>query len=101
MVGVEDESGFSKYTYDTMGNVSENCCTFVLPAEDNAYTFIMNTEYNTWGRPLSITYPDREHVSYAYDHGGNLKGVSSPRKAQKLGYNYGFKSKGIQRIFGF
>lgn len=76
---MEDESGYSRYSYDAMGNVSENCRTFVLAAEDNAYTFIMNTEYDTWGRTLSITYPDKERVSYAYDFGGNLKSVSSAK----------------------
>ena len=76
---MEDESGYARYSYDAMGNVSENCRTFVLPAEDNAYTFIMNTEYDTWGRTLSITYPDKERVSYAYDFGGNLKSVSSAK----------------------
>lgn len=79
VVKMEDESSFSEFTYDAMGNVSENCRTFVLPAEDNAYTFIMNTEYDTWGRTLSITYPDKELVSYAYDLGGNLKSVSSTK----------------------
>lgn len=42
--------GYARYSYDAMGNVSENCRTFVLSAEDYAYTFIMNTEYDTWGR---------------------------------------------------
>ena len=79
VVKMEDESGYARYSYDAMGNVSENCRTFVLPAEDYAYTFIMNTEYDTWGRTLSITYPDKERVSYAYDFGGNLKSVSSAK----------------------
>ena len=81
VVKMEDESGYARYSYDAMGNVSENCRTFVLPAEDNAYTFIMNTEYDTWGRTLSITYPDKELVSYAYDFGGNLKSVSSTKNS--------------------
>ncbi len=76
---MEDESGYARYSYNAMGNVSENCRTFALAAEDNAYTFIMNTEYDTWGRTLSITYPDKERVSYAYDFGGNLKSVSSAK----------------------
>ena len=79
VVKMEDESGYARYSYDAMGNVSENCRTFALAAEDNAYTFIMNTEYDTWGRSLSITYPDKERVSYAYDFGGNLKSVSSAK----------------------
>ncbi|MBR1512656.1 MAG: hypothetical protein IJ622_00005, partial [Bacteroidales bacterium] len=79
VVKMEDESGYAKYSYDAMGNVSENCRTFVLPAEDNAYTFIMNTEYDTWGRTLSITYPDKERVSYAYGLGGELKSVASSK----------------------
>ena len=79
VVKMEDESGYARYSYDAMGNVSENCRTFALAAEDNAYTFIINTEYDTWGRTLSITYPDKERVSYAYDFGGNLKSVSSAK----------------------
>ena len=79
VVKMEDESGYARYSYDAMGNVSENCRTFALAAEDNAYTFIMNTEYDTWGRTLSITYPDKELVSYAYNFGGNLKSVSSAK----------------------
>ena len=81
VVKMEDESGFSEFTYDAMGNISENCRTFVLPTEDDAYTFIMNTEYDTWGRTLSITYPDKELVSYAYNFGGNLKSVSSTKNS--------------------
>ena len=38
--------------------------TFVLPNEDDAYTFHMNYAYDSWNRMLSMNYPDGEEVSY-------------------------------------
>ena len=45
---MEDESGYARYSYDAMGNVSDNCRTFALAAEDNAYTFIMNSRVSAF-----------------------------------------------------
>jgi len=37
----------------------------------------MSIEYDTWGRTLAMTYPDKERVSYAYGLGGELRSVAS------------------------
>lgn len=45
---MEDESGYARCSYDAMGNASENCRTFALAAEDNTYTFIMNSRVSAF-----------------------------------------------------
>ena len=54
---MEDESGYARYSYDAMGNVSENCRTFALAAEDNAYTFIMNSRVSAFAMRNTHIFP--------------------------------------------
>ena len=71
----EDGSGWQKFSYDALGNISENIRTFVLPYEDQTYTFKMNFDYDSWNRIRQMTYPDGEEVSYFYNLGGNLQNI--------------------------
>jgi RHS repeat-associated protein len=74
---VTDESGTETRRYDVLGNVA---VTFKTPtplaatAPKPSYT--MSYVYDLLGRMLSMTYPDKETVSYTYDAGGLVTGVS-------------------------
>ena len=80
----EDVSGWQKFSYGKLGEVTKNIRTFVAPCDDFSYTFVMEYEYDSWNRIQSITYPDGEVVSYQYDKGGMLKSV----KGVKNGVTY-------------
>ncbi|MDR1346721.1 MAG: DUF5675 family protein, partial [Bacteroidales bacterium] len=89
----EDATGYQKYAYDALGNISENIRTFVLPKEMNTYTFKMQYAYDSWGRTKSITYPDGEQVYYQYNLAGDLysmngiKGTETFRYIDSIKYN--------------
>jgi|GEM_PF-1577544 len=80
----EDASGWQKFSYGKLGEVTENIRTFALPFDEYPYTFVMKYEYDNWNRIQHITYPDGEVVSYWYDLGGMLKSV----KGVKNGVTY-------------
>ena len=70
-------TSYQIFSYDKLGNVSENIRTFALPFEDSLYNFRMMFEYDSWNRVQRIVYPDSEVVSYSYDLGGQLYSVST------------------------
>ncbi|MCQ2270346.1 MAG: hypothetical protein MJZ52_03845 [Bacteroidales bacterium] len=80
----EDASGWQKFSYGKLGEVTKNIRTFVAPCDDFSYTFVMEYEYDSWNRIQRMTYPDGEVVSYRYDKGGMLKSV----KGVKNGVTY-------------
>ncbi len=73
VIQIEDGSGWQQFVYGALGEVLEHHKTFVLPNEDDAFTFKMKFKYDTWNRIKQMTYPDGENVLYFYDKGGNLK----------------------------
>ncbi len=72
----EDASGWQKFSYGKLGEVTKNIRTFALPNEEKPYTFVMSFEYDSWNRIQEITYPDGEVVGYDYNLGGMLCRVS-------------------------
>ena len=68
----QDATGVQSFKYDNMGNVVYNAHTYVQPHSHNTFTLETQWEYDSWGRVKTIIYPDRERVSYFYDHGGNV-----------------------------
>ncbi len=68
---MDDGTGYQIFSYDKLGNISENIRTFTLPFEDSLYNYRMMFEYDTWNRVQRIVYPDSEVVTYNYDLGGN------------------------------
>ncbi len=70
---MEDGSGWQKFSYGPLGEITENIRTFVLYCDTGGYTFKTRYLYDTWNRLKSMTYPDGEVVTYNYDKGGNLK----------------------------
>ncbi|MBR3660004.1 MAG: hypothetical protein IKN61_08875, partial [Bacteroidaceae bacterium] len=79
IASVEDASGWQKFSYGKLGEVTKNIRTFVLPFEETPYTFVMEYEYDSWNRIQSMTYPDGEVVSYEYNKGGMLHWVSGEK----------------------
>ena len=80
---LEDGSGMQEYKYGKQGEVTELRRTLVIPNQAVA-TYVTKTDYDSWNRLLSMTYPDNEVVSYGYNTGGLLTNV----KSSVNNYNY-------------
>ena len=63
LLRVDDGTGYQIFSYDKLGNISENFRTFALPFEDSVCNFRMMFEYDSWNRVQRIVYPDSEVVS--------------------------------------
>jgi RHS repeat-associated protein len=68
-----DESGVMCYTYGNMGEVTKETRIYALPFLNSPFALTTHFDYDSWGRIQSVTYPDNEVVSYAYDLGGQLQ----------------------------
>ena len=86
LASVKDGSGYQEFRYDQLGNVSKNIRTFAVPNSAHTYTFTMGFTYDSWGRTLSIVYPDDEEVSYGYDAGGGLRTVKGVKGSSRRTY---------------
>ena len=64
-----DMSGYEMYDYDEMGNVTTSERLIVLPNENRGYKFTTKYRYDSFGKILTILYPDSECVSYHYKNG--------------------------------
>ena len=73
---VSDITGYEYLAYDAMGNVAVSDKTIVVPSENQAYRFMTEFEYDSFGRMRRITYPDGENVVYDY-YGGMLYSVKN------------------------
>ena len=78
----EDASGWQTFSYGKLGELTENIRTFAPPFENQAYTFNMYFEYDSWNRIQIITYPDGEKVSYDYNLGGMLEQVTGDKGSE-------------------
>jgi len=83
LVLVQDASGGQELFYDALGNVSKEIRSILVSSSD-LRTYISENKYDSWGRQLSMTYPDGEVVNYVYNAAGNLRSMSS----EKDGYHY-------------
>ena len=70
---IEDGTGERSLSYDALGNVTEEKRIIALPGFEKVCTFLTRYHYDSWGRMLTMTYPDGEVVTYTYCYGGNLK----------------------------
>jgi len=69
---IEDGAGMQEMAYDALGNVTDETRTIALPQHSEVYRFRMLYEYDSWGRMLTMTYPDNEKITYTYQWGGDL-----------------------------
>ena len=80
LVRVVDGSGMCRYEYDALGNVIDEVRTIALPDNnDEVYNFRMAYKYDSWGRMLTMTYPDGEEITYTYQWGGDLYGMTGDK----------------------
>ena len=99
-VRIEDGTGERWLSYDALGNVISEVRTVALPGLTDVYTFSTGYSYDSWGRMLTMTYPDGEMVSYLYGFGGDLfamygdKGVDHYEYVREIAYNdFGQRSR--------
>lgn len=78
-----DATGVQVFKYDKMGNVVYNRHTYVQPHCSESLTLTTLWEYDSWGRVLSIIYPDRDTVRYHYDFGGNLQRIDGNKNGHE------------------
>ncbi|CAA9225514.1 MAG: Enoyl-CoA hydratase [uncultured Cytophagales bacterium] len=81
----EDASGAQEFFYGPLGEVLRNVRTVVIPKHD-AQTYTTQWVYDTWNRLTSMTYADGEVVTYTYNAGGLLRGMTGKKGTRN--YNY-------------
>ena len=60
-----------------MGEITKETRTYTLPFLDRPIAITTQFRYDSWGRIDTIIYPDNEQVYYHYDHGGQLREITS------------------------
>ena len=98
-VRIVDGSGMYECKYDALGNVTDETRTIALPLHSEVYQFRMLYQYDSWGRMLTMTYPDGEKITYTYQWGGDLFAMHGNKNGDARTYikrtlynNYGQKN---------
>ena len=89
-----DSSGTVEYEYGKLGEtVKERKTLNKQTGASRTRTALFQYRGNYLGQMESIVYPDGEEVSYAYDYGGNVTGVTGKNRGvdftyvQQIGYD--------------
>lgn len=80
----QDATGVQQFKYDYMGNVIDNCHTYVQPGSPHTFTLNTQWKYDSWGRVRYIIYPDKEEVRYCYDLGGKVNHIEGQKPGHPL-----------------
>ena len=91
IVHKKDESGDIRYEYGKLSEVVKETRTikrYEALSEPETATFIYRSDY--LGRMQTMRYPDGEVITYAYDKGGQLKGVSGVKNTIKGSETYSY-----------
>jgi RHS repeat-associated protein len=84
---VLDAAGSEKLSYGALGEVIRTTrFTFGAPWEEEEREFSTNFVYDSFGRMLSLQYPDGETLTYDYDKGGQVKAVRGKKQQRVLDY---------------
>jgi len=88
VISVRDEAGVTRYEYGKLGEVVKETRTLKrhIPAYENEKTAVMEYVSDYLGRMQSITYPDREVVTYGYDAGGQVCSITGERDGKPYTY---------------
>jgi RHS repeat-associated protein len=80
IVEVTDDAGRELRTYGALGELKSSTRVLrpILPG-DRERTFTTSFTFDSFGRMMTITYPDRETVEYEYDAGGLLRKATGRR----------------------
>ncbi len=80
-----DGSGAQEFRYGKMGEITEVKRTLVIPNQAVA-TYTTNWTYDSWNRVQTMTYPDGEMLTYNYNTGGLLSGLSGTKGGDTYTY---------------
>ena len=88
VISVRDEAGETRYEYGKLGEVVKETRTLQrhIPAYESEKTAVMEYVSDYLGRMQSITYPDREVVTYGYDAGGQVCSITGERDGRDYTY---------------
>jgi RHS repeat-associated protein len=79
-----DESGVEERFYDKLGDVVKRSNHFTTHTGNPGVEATTEYSYDSFGRMLSLIYPDGEVLTYSYDRTGLLQGAAGT----KAGFNY-------------
>src|SRR5262249_21230638 len=87
VVSVTDESGTEQRTYDKFGDVVQTSKTIIsLNGSNPRGPYISRFQYDSFGRLLSLTYPDGEQITYGFDAGGHVKTATGTLRKARYDY---------------
>ena len=92
LVLVEDASGGEAYYYGNQGEVVKTVRSVMVSTAD-VRTYVYGATYDSWNRVRTMTYPDGEVVTYAYNAAGQITSVKSNKLGkeetivEKVGYD--------------
>ncbi len=82
VIEVMDDGGREERSYGALGELISTTRTIgPMPPYFREQSFETSFEYDSFGRMMSITYPDGEKVQYGYDAGGLLEKATGHRSA--------------------
>lgn len=85
---IDDGARTVTRSYDVLGEMVEETAVMKVhnlsPQTAAAHTFTTKFTYDTWGRPMNMTYPDGEVAAYAYDAAGLPRSLAGT----KAGHTY-------------
>ncbi len=90
IVQVSDGARLDARAYGKLGQVTQETTTMLVhnlvDATTARLTWTTNSDFDAWGRPKTITYPDGEVVSYGYDSGGLMSSVAGNKAGTPYPY---------------
>ncbi|HEX5749058.1 MAG TPA: SpvB/TcaC N-terminal domain-containing protein [Archangium sp.] len=93
IVRVDDNSGFEERRYGALGEVvyeRRSIDSHTMGNSTNSpEVYVTRYLYDTWGRLQQLFYPDTEVLTYAYDSGGQVRGV----EGVKLGVQFPYMAR--------
>ncbi|WP_253703606.1 RHS repeat domain-containing protein [Treponema denticola] len=90
----KDETGETRYKYGYLNEVTKETRTINrYGAGSNPETASFEYRSDYLGRMQSMKYPDGETITYTYDKGGQLKGVSGEKTTNKGNIKYSYVDK--------
>ena len=87
---VTDASGTDERQYGKLGETVKEVRTIASRTQGNSANspevYATQYQYDTFGRILTLTLPDTEIITYAYDAGGNLASFTGDKKGEHTAY---------------